>query len=143
MAATKTYDASQVTVAVAGLVLKGYADGEFLRIEPEADDFDDVAGTDGEVSRSKTNDTRATATIILMQTSESNAALDALSKADRNLPGGAGIGPFYVRDRSGYSVHTASACWIRRRPNVTFDRTPTTREWVVRLADYESFEGGN
>ena len=56
MGAFKTYDADQVSVLINGIELKGYADGEFLRIEQEGADFTDVVGTDGEVTRSKTND---------------------------------------------------------------------------------------
>lgn len=140
---TKVYDADNVTVSVAGIPLHGYADGEFLTLEMETDMFDDVVGSDGEVSRSKTKDGRATATIKLMQTSDSNDLLSALAAADKLAQNGAGIGAFLVRDRSGRAIYTATECWVKKEPNVSFDRAAKEREWVIRIADMNRFDGGN
>jgi len=140
---TKVYDADQVTVSVAGIPLTGYADGEFLTIQFETDAFDDVVGADGEVTRSKTMDYRATATIKLMQTSDSNDLLSALYNTDRAAPNGAGIGAFMVRDKQGRSVYSASECWVKKPPDVSFDRTPQPREWTIRIANLAAFTGGN
>lgn len=139
----KIYDADQVSVNIAGIpVTGGYADGEFIRIEFETDAFTDVVGTDGEVTRSKTNDRRATATLSLMQTADANNLLAALHQADRNAPNGAGVGAFLVRDRQGTAIYTGSECWISKPPDATFDREATPREWVVRIAHLEDFTGG-
>lgn len=139
----KVYDPTEVTVSFAGINLQGFADGEFIRVEQEADDFTDVVGTDGEVSRSKTSDRRATITFILMQTSESNILLSALSNADRDNPGGAGVGALYIRDRQGTTVFRAGEAWISRPPNASFDRQATSREWTLRCARLERTDGGN
>ncbi len=139
----KVYDPTEVTVSFAGIVIQGYADGEFIRIEQEGDDFTDVVGTDGEVSRSKTSDRRATVTFILMQTSASNALLSAISNADRNAPGGAGVGALFIRDRQGTSLYRAAEAWISKPPNVSMDRAPTSREWTLRAAKLERQDGGN
>jgi hypothetical protein len=139
----KVYDPTEVTVSFAGIVIQGYADGEFLRVEQESDDFSDVAGTDGEVSRSKTSDRRATVTFVLMQTSASNALLSAISNADRNAPGGAGVGALFIRDRQGTSLYRAAEAWISKPPNVTMDRSPTSREWTLRCANLQRLDGGN
>lgn len=139
----RVYDPDQVLVIVAGIPLSGWADGEFVRVEYESDAFEDVCGTDGEVSRSKTNDFRATVTVRLMQTSPSNALLSALHTADRNTPGGVGVGPFLLQDQSGSSLLAGEKCWIRKAPPSSWDRTPTEREWTIRVARLEQFEGGN
>lgn len=140
---TKVYDADQVSVIVGGVPIDaGFADGEFLRIEQETDDFEDVVGTDGEVTRSKTNDRRATATIILMQTSSSMQHLSALSNLDRLTPNGAGIVPFMVRDRNGGTLYEAEHAWVRRPPDASFDRMATSREWTIRLARLERNDAG-
>ncbi len=140
----KVYDADEVTVSVAGLPIEsGYDDGEFCRIEQEADDFTDKAGTDGEVTRSKTNDRRATISILLMQSSDGNALLSGLSNIDRHAGNGAGVGPLLVRDRQGTALYAAAECWISKPPDVSFDREPTGREWTLRCADLERFDGGN
>lgn len=141
---TRVYDASEVSVIIGAVeVDAGFADGEFLRIEQETDDFEDVVGTDGEVTRSKTNDRRATATLLLMQSSASNQALSALSNLDRETANGAGIVPFLVRDRNGDSLYEAQHCWIQRPPDVGFDRTAGTREWAIRIAHLVRNDAGN
>lgn len=139
----RVYDPDQVTVSFAGILVQGYADGEFVRIEQESDDFSDVVGTDGEVSRSKTNDRRATVTFVLMQTSESNDLLSAVSNLDRSLPNGLGVGALYIRDRQGSALYRAASAWISKPPNVSFDRTATSREWTIRCEKLERLDGGN
>ncbi len=140
----KVYDANEVTVSIAGLPIdSGFDDGEFVRIEQEADDFIDKVGTDGEVTRSKTNDRRATVAIILMQSSDGNALLSGLNNIDRLAGNGAGVGPFLVRDRQGTSLYAAAECWISKPPDVSFDREPTAREWTLRVASLERFDGSN
>lgn len=141
--ALKVYDPDEITVSVFGILIGGYADGEFVRIEQESDDFTDVAGTDGSVSRAKTNDRRATITFVLMQTSESNALLSAISNLDRNTPGGAGVGAVQVRDRQGNTIYSGAEAWISRPPNASFDREVTSREWTLRVARLERTDGGN
>lgn len=139
----KDYDPTEVTVSFAGITIQGFADGEFVRVEQDTDDFTDVVGTDGEVSRSKTSDRRATVTFLLMQTSATNILLSALSNADRDAPGGAGVGALYIRDRQGTSLHRAAEAWIQKPPNVSYDRTPGPREWVIRCAKLIRTDGGN
>lgn len=134
--AVKTYDADQVSLTVGGFSIdSGFADGEFIRIEQEADDFTDVVGTDGEVTRSKTNDRRATITVLLMQTASGNQALSALSNLDRLSPNGAGISPLLIQDGNGDALFEAASCWVQKPPDVAFDRTGVTREWTLRVAD--------
>lgn len=140
---TKGYDANEVTIQIGTILVdSGYADGEFLRIEQEEDDFTDEVGTDGEVTRSKTNDRRATITVLVMQTSSSMQALSALSFLDKNTPNGAGIVPIMIRDRNGASIYTAQQGWIQRAPDVSFDRAATPREWVIRVGDLVRVDAG-
>jgi hypothetical protein len=146
----RIYDSNQVTVMIAGLPIDvdsggsgGYADDEFLTIARETPVFTDVVGTDGEVTRSKTNDHRATVTLKLMQTSRSNAALAALHALDRNATNGAGVGAFMVKDLNGLSLYTAAECWISAPPEVAFGRAAASREWTVRVATLADFTGGN
>lgn len=141
--AVKTYDADQVNLSIAGFPIEsGFADGEFIRIEQEADDFTDVVGTDGEVARSKSNDRRATITVILMQTSSGNQALSALSNLDRITPNGAGIAPLLIEDGNGDALYTASSAWVMKPPDVSFDREATSREWTIRVGDLVRNDAG-
>lgn len=140
----KVYDANEVTINFAGLDIdSGYADGEFCRVEQETEDFVDKAGTDGEVTRAKTNDKRTTITILLMQSSDGNAKLSALSNLDRLAGNGAGVAPLLIRDRQGTQLFIAAEAWISKPPNISYDREPTAREWTLRAANPERFDGGN
>jgi len=140
---TKIYDANEVSVIVGGVDIDaGFADGEFCRVEQETDDFLDVVGTDGEVTRSKSNDRRATVTLLLMQTSSSMQYLSGLSNLDRNTPNGAGIVPVMIRDRNGETIYEAEQAWVRRPPNASFDRQATTREWQIRCGQLERNDAG-
>jgi hypothetical protein len=139
----KVYDPDQVTVSFAGILMQGFADGSFVTVVQESDDFTDVVGTDGEVSRSKTNDRRATVTIKLMQTSAVNTLLSAISNRDRDTPGGAGIGQLMIRDRQGSAIYRADRAWISKPPDVDFDRGAVSREWTIRCAKLERVDGGN
>lgn len=142
---TKVYNADEVTVVVGPVLVEaGFADGEFLRVEQESDDTEDVCGTNGEVAVSRTNDRRATCTIILLQTSASNDGLSVLSNLTRSAPGMAGaIVPFLVRDRNGRTIYTGEKCWIQRPPDASFDRTAQSREWTVRVPHLVRTDGGN
>jgi hypothetical protein len=141
--AIKNYDSDQYTVSFAGIPIHGYADGPFLTIEMVGDQFTDVIGTDGEIARSKTNEQRATATIRLLQTSDSNDLLSAVLNLDLKTPNGAGVGVFTVRDNQGRTILNAGEAWITKIPSVELDRGATEREWTFRLAKLEAFIGGN
>lgn len=143
MAEFHDYSPDEVDVLFAGIPITGWADGEFLTIEWTTDRFTSTAGTDGEVTRNRSGDFRATATVRLMQTSDSNDLLSALANIDRRARNGAGVGAFLVRDNQGRSLYTAANAWIRRPPNVSFDREATVREWVIEIANLEDFTGGN
>ena len=142
---TKVYNPDEITIIVGPvLVQSGFADGEFLRVEQETEDTADVAGTDGEVAVSRSNDRRALITILLMQTADANQGLSALSNIVRAAPGLAGgIVPLLIKDRNGASLYTAENCWVQRPPDASFDRTAQSREWQIRVANLIRNDGGN
>ncbi|MCK6585958.1 MAG: DUF3277 family protein [Polyangiaceae bacterium] len=140
----KTYSADQVSLSIANVpITGGFADGEFVKIEHESDRWTDVVGTDGEVTRCKTNDRRATVTVLLMQTSTDNDLLSALALIDDVTPGGAGVGELLIRDRLGTTIFSAEAAWIAKTPDATFDREAKAREWKIRCERLDEHQGGN
>ncbi len=139
----KEYNPSEIAMSFAGIPIAGYADGEFVVIEAESDDFTDVVGTDGDVARARTNDRRGTVTFKLMQTSDTNALLSALRSADLLAPNGAGVGALEVRDLQGTTLLSAAEAWIKKMPQTAFDREIGAREWVIRCAVLEGVVGGN
>ena len=141
----RVYNADEVDLIIGPVIVdSGLAEDEFLRIEQESDDTEDVVGVDGEVTVSRTNDRRATATVLVMQTSIANDGLTILSNLVRSAPGMIGaILPFLVRDKNGRTLHEAPNCWVRRAPDRSFGRTANTNEWQVRIAHLGRIDGGN
>jgi hypothetical protein len=134
--ATKTYNAKEVAVIVGGFILSGFADGQFVNIVPNADLYELTVGTDGEGTRSAQNNKSAQIIIDLLQSSESNAILESFASSGETFP-------FLLKDNSGSTLYSAVTAWIRRRPDATFDRTATSRSWVLETDELLGGEGGN
>ncbi len=141
---TKVYNADQVQVVICGVpVTKGWGDGTFLRIEQNEDSFTRVTGTDGETTRSRTNNRSHTITLTLMQSSDVNDLLSAVHTLDITSAGGAGIGPLIVKDGSGRSLYIAEKCWIKKPPAVEFGREAGPREWTFETGELLRLDAGN
>lgn len=140
---TRIYDFNEVQASFAGIPIDGWADGDGITITRESDTFTSVVGLKGSVARSKTNDNRATIEINLMNTSPTNAALSAIALADREAPGGAGIGALLIVDLSGTSLYMSGNAWIKRVPDPVFGREASTRTWTFEVDELRDFTGGN
>jgi hypothetical protein len=135
---TKIYNPSEVTINFSALPFEGgLADGEFVSWAFDSNIADDVVGTDGEVSVSVNNDARATVTLKLMQTSDLNRVLAQLMQLRRRGGGALGIGPFALIVGGTGETLLAPEAWIMKAPDGSLDRTPTAREWQIRLANAE------
>lgn len=132
-----------VDISMAGFPISGFGPDSKISVEAEAETFGDAKGVDGDVTRIRMNESRATATITLMQSSPSNDVLTQLHNRDLRSPNGAGIGPFVLRDRSGTTVIRARRAWIQAWPTTDFGSEVGTREWQIRLADTQWHVGGN
>jgi hypothetical protein len=141
--ATRIYDSNEVKVTFAGVPVRDTADNDFITITKASDAFTTVVGTDGNVARSKTNDLRADVEIRLMNTSPTNAALSAIHLADKNAPGGAGVGAFLCVDLNGTSLYAAGNAWIKRSPDPVFGREASERVWLLEVDALQDFTGGN
>jgi len=139
----KTFSANEVSLSIAGRVINsGFADGDFVKVAMASDAWSDKAGTDGEVTRSKTNDPRADASVFLMQTSDGNDLLAQIYAADQAAPNGAGVGQFLLRDQFGRTV-IRGQCFIMKLPEVSRGREAGTCEWKLRLIVSEFTVGGS
>jgi|SRR5690606_17415475 len=137
------YDPDQITMTFAGIRITGWADGEFVRIARNNDSFTLQKGTDGTGTRSKSKDKSGRVSFILMQTSPVNARLAALHRLDETAPNGAGVGELRIKDLNGETLHTAKEAWIVKPPDANYDRTATSREWIIEADELEMFDGGN
>ncbi len=142
---TKVYNSDEITILLGPVLIdEGFADGEFLRIEQASEDAQSVVGTNGEVAVSRTNDRRATITILLLQTASANQGLSVLSNAFKLSPNSTGaIHPFLASDQNGASKYAAKNAWVMKPPDVSYDRTAQTREWQIECANLLRNDGGN
>lgn len=142
MAQVKTYDPKQVVVSFADRRITGFADGDFVNVVPLANAFESYVGSDGSVSRARTNDDRVTVSFTLAQTSPSNDVLSQLAALDRVAANGAGVGRLLIQDLSGSTLLEGPA-WIERMPDVTLGREIGSRAWTLLAAVENWTVGGN
>lgn len=126
--AVKTYDPKQIIVTFGGNILSGFADGTFVTAERNEDMWTTQIGTDGEDTRSKSNNRSGSITVSLMQTSDSNAVLSALALTDE-ASNSAAL-PLQIKDNSGNTLLIAETAWIKKMPSVEYGREAGPREWV-------------
>lgn len=140
----KEYDPKEVSIMFGAFSLSdGLAEDEFIRCEPESDTFSDKVGVDGEVTRTKSNDTRWNVTFRAMHTSNVNDILSALATVDRSTEGGGGTLSLFIRDRGGRALFVAEEAWIKRDPNLVRAREAGENEWMLRCANVTVFHGGS
>ena len=136
-----TYDPKQVTVIVGGNSISGFADGSFVKIERNEDSWTLQMGTDGEGTRSKSNNRSGKVTVTLMQSSDSNNILQGIATSDELTNGG--LVPILIKDGSGASLYMAEQAWSVKPPSSEFAREAGGREWVLETDSLQVFVGGN
>ena len=135
------YDASQVIVTFNGSVLSGYADGTFVTVEFDEQQWNKVTGADGLTQRSKTGNYAGSVTVTLLNGSPSNDVLSSAWNSDRVSNDGSG--PLTVRDLSGNTIWTAKNAWVQQMPSQGFAKDAENREWVLDCDALTGGAGGN
>lgn len=136
-----SYDASQVIVTFAGSIISGYADGTFVMIEFDEQQYNKVTGADGLTQRSKTGNYAGSVTITLMNGSASNDVLSVAWNTDR--VSNSGKGALLVKDLSGRTLWQAKNAWVRQMPSQGFGKDAENREWVMDCDELSGQSGGN
>jgi hypothetical protein len=80
MTPLKTYDFSRVLLIVGGFEISGYGEDGGIEFEYPSDTLEHVAGADGQVTVSRTNDNRMIAHITVMETSRAYRDLATLAR---------------------------------------------------------------
>ena len=139
--AIKTFNIKKLIAVWGPVTFHGYDSDEAISIEFPEDDFDVVAGADGEVTHVAKVRSDVKVTINLAQSSSCNGQLSALRTADKLT--GASVFPFTLRDGSGRTVFFAQSARITKAPTVAFGSTAKSRQWVLSTGPAEVFIGGN
>ncbi len=124
----KTLDPKKLIITY-GDKISGFADGSFVTIEPASDIWTKTTGADGLSTRVRQNDNTYRITITLMQSSDSNKFLGALSAADKLS--GASVLPIMIKDLTGTEMFAAPEAWIALDPGKTSSKDVENREWVI------------
>lgn len=133
------YDPKEVSLIFGGALITGYAEGSFINVEYNGDLFTLQVGTDGEATRSKSNNNSARVTVTLMPGATGNALLNAAFQADK--AGGAGAVPLAITDPSTASVFGAEGAWVTKDPGRDFQTEGQPIEWVIETDNLQSFYG--
>lgn len=137
----RTFDPKSVIITIGGVAMSGFADGTFLEVTADTQQFTKIIGADGYATRIKTNNYGGVMTLTLSQSSPSNDALSAILNADRVA--NAGVVTILVKDLSGTSIIFSASGWIQQFPDISFANTVNDRAWIFDLAEMEIFVGGN
>ncbi len=137
----ETYSPKRVELIVAGVPMRGYADGTFINVERSSDAFATNVGADGEVSRTHSADKTGKITLTLQQTSDSNDFLSGLVNVDEITL--LGQFPILLKDTNGRTLVESPCAWVDKVANSEFSNELTDREWVISLSEMIAFVGGN
>jgi hypothetical protein len=137
----RTFDFKQVIVTVGGVPISGFTEGTAIEIVRNEPTWSMIVGSDGLVTRSKTNNFSGTLTITLKQSSPSNDVLSGFLALDEAT--NSGIVPVLVKDISGNSIYFSARAWINQYPNSTFGKDITDRTWTLSLDEADIFVGSN
>lgn len=137
----KTYNPKKVQLAIGTHLVTGYADGTFIQVDRNSDQFQVVVGADGEAARAASADKSGTVTVTLMQTSASNDFLSTALNTDEltNL----NTMPLLMKDISGRTLVQAAEGWVKKYATIEMGKEIVSREWVYETGELLIAEGGN
>lgn len=138
--AVRKYNPKQIILTAGPYAITGFSDGSFVRVEFDEDHFNKRVGTDGEVTRTQTNNYAGKIIFTLDQASPANDLLTALALLDRL--GGTGVVPITVRDINGTTLAFTQSGWVMKMANIDFANESQDREWIMDCGQMDVFVGG-
>jgi len=130
-----TYNFKDVNFIFGARQIKGFEEGTEIVAERSEDSFTAKVGVDGNVTRSKSNNTMGTVTFSLSQFSELNKYLTNIMNLDERT--GNGVLPLKITDKSNPDTENviATQAWLTKPSNKTYGGEAGPREWVITCAD--------
>ena len=124
-----TYDPKKVSVALGSHIASGFADDNFISVEPIGDGVSVVQGCDGEIARSIDPSTMFTVKLVVLQNSATNTFLEGKRKQDKN--NGSGTFPITISDILGGQKFVAPIGWVTKSATFSRGKAQGTREWEI------------
>jgi hypothetical protein len=137
----RTYNPAKMAIVWNGIVLTGFAEDTFLKLERLGDGFETSEGADGGIDRVNRNSFGYKGSFTLKQTSPSNTLLMEAFMADLNGEVDT-IPTLVVKDLSGDTEFSAQA-WIEKDPSKDFGRKMGSREWKIATGIPTVDKGGS
>lgn len=138
---TRTYDPGQVDINADGVDVSGYAKGQFVKVQRNADQAALSVGADGESTVSLSQNRSGRVIVTLQQTSPLNDIFDAHAEALEARTGG--FFPLMVKDGNGTFLANTKKAWIVKRPDSEFADEAGNREWIFESGNMFIKVGGN
>lgn len=139
----KIFDPSEFHIVFGGATMAGFAENSMAKFQFTSPSLTSKVGVDGEVSWSKNMDRRATLTVTLMSTSDTNDLLSAIYTAQRLGVNGGDIAALRVEDGNGRLVITGPEARLIDTPKPDYGKEATEYEWTIEIANCDAFFGGN
>ena len=135
----RQYDPTEVILVFAGIPLnKGISTGSFITVSRQARTWRHVKGSDGEATRVRTNDFSGRVDVIMQRSADIQAALAAVLIADEI----SGVGPLYLQDFSGHTLHASPRAYIEGHPDDVFGTDVGVRTWSIICDPLLMFSAG-
>lgn len=136
MAQVTTYDPTKMVVTVGGVIVSGFADGDFITAKRDEDLYMKRVGADGHVARARNANKAGTIEIKLLQTSPAVNELAALVALDNFLFDGDILLPIaIVNPGTGAEVVATTQAWLKTPPEMVFGKEVSDRTFVFDCAD--------
>lgn len=136
----KLYDLAQVVLTIGGYPMSGFGDGGAVEVAPVSAATESSIGADGQVTYSRTNDTRAKVTITVRGNSLAHKNLGILFDAQQAAPRLAPIAFLLIDAQTGERMSAAYVVFTER-PTIAHGKAISDRVWVAELPN--GFELGN
>ena len=136
-----SYSPDRVVIAFQGVNIVGFAEGTFVEVEREEDEFTKKVGSLGDVTRVHNLNRSGKITITLMQGSPINDLLAGIQIDDGESA--TGVGSLLIKDLSGSMLCHAANTWIMKHPKIELGKEAGNVVWVFECADIDVFAGGN
>lgn len=136
---TATFNINNLTCTLGAFQISGFYD-DIVTIKYDEPTITSKQGCDGEVGRAINKKKLATATFQILQTSGTNDLLTVNYLAMRET--GLTL-PFILKDSSGSTLIESSSAWIEDMAEIGLGGEIKAKEWVVKLANANIYNGGN
>ena len=139
-----TYSPSDVSVTFAGKPIEGFSQDNMVRISRESPNYTSKRGMDGSVCVTQQRYSKWQVKIYLAQSSASNDFLSGVQQlvANNRIPIMEFL-PLIIKDNSGNTMFFAKDVWIEQIPEISFNNSLDTREWIFMCNDVNYILGGN